>query len=136
MNEPTIDPLVWSRAGGDPLTAIYGYVPSLHDARLVAVELAGRDATLRFEYLDQAEGAARPLRTRFEFVFSGVSRFRMPLDETYVLDAALAPAGKGLRLDLTMPGGWALLEADGMEIRLLAVDLQNEPTPPTLDWKP
>lgn len=134
---PTIDPMLWSHAGGDLLTAVYGYVPTLHDARLIEVSLKRDSAMLRFAYTDLAEGAARSLGTRFELLFGRVNLVRLPLDDPWVLHAALSAKGNGLRLDLqTGGGGWIIVEAERLEIHLLDIDVPTDDTPPTLQWKP
>ena len=107
---------------GELLRSLFGYYPTLHDARIraLAFDMSARSATMVVDYEDLIESTDRNhLDVRIRLEWSGVRKCSFPFAETYVLEMNLKRVGKLVRTELLIGGTeWMTIESEAFEARL------------------
>ncbi|HLK15818.1 MAG TPA: hypothetical protein VKT78_13525 [Fimbriimonadaceae bacterium] len=130
MEDPRGHDAVWAETeDGGLLHQLFGFYPTLHDARVRTVSYnRARDALeITLDYEDEAEGD-RSLRARITFSFTGIRSIKMSFDDNFILGLQFHRRDA---LILTYFQGLGEVVAESVEAKLAAMDpLPDEPGKP------
>ena len=116
------DDAVWREsADSEVLRSLFGYLPTLHDARIRAIEIEWKTRTvvLVVDYSDVPEGGAREIDVRLRISFFEVSQLDLPLEAIDILDFKVKKVREGVETRALMSGGdWLVILSSGLEISL------------------
>jgi len=116
------DDAVWREsADAEVLQSLFGYLPTLHDARIRAIEIEWKTrlVTLVVDYTDLPDGAAREIDVRLRIQFFEVDRLDLPLESTDLLDFKVERTRNGTETRALLSGGdWLVIHSSGLAISL------------------
>jgi len=116
---------VWREsADTEVLRALFGYLPTLHDARVrdVALGMAARTVTLVVDYTDLPEGGERSIDVRLSLQFADVTVLELPLEVTDIIEFHSTSERSRVVTRVLMSGGeWLVVESGSFEISLARV---------------
>lgn len=115
---------VWAETtDGGLLKQLFGYFPTLHDARirLLEIDKSGR-VTMTLDYEDQVEGSP-DLRARIRLVWEGVGAMELTLGESDLSGMKIRRAGDLIRSEFEFGiGSFGFIESERFEATLEKLD--------------
>lgn len=117
---------VWAETtAGGLLRQLFGYYPTLHDARAHSIEIDGgrETVTLDVDYTDRGIDGEKSLRVRMRLIWSGVKEAEFSSYDTDILEMRFEREGDLLRTRFDRGMGFAgSILSEGFEAFLEKVD--------------
>jgi hypothetical protein len=124
MGESDLSDSIWAETtDGGLLAQLFGYEPTLHDARIREISATGDRLELGIEYEDRPEAGEKELRVHFSLVFIGGVEAEFSLEAFDICGFSLSRKMGRIRADIAYcDGQFGFACADGLDVRLEAVD--------------
>jgi len=126
--------IVWAETtDGGLLHQLFGYYPTLHDARVQSLSIDGTTATMDVDYSDEPEEGVRELTVRMKLIWTEVESIDLTTYDTYIEGITFQWIADGLKTVLGQSFGIrGSIVSGGFEAQLEKADpadpLQEEGT--------